>query len=399
MKKKVFVAALLWVCLLCVSLFWNVRSMQTAQDRITIQTARALFELMVTTRRWNASHKGVYVRVTENTQPNPYLDDVNRDIVCDGITLTMINPAFMTRQISQVTEAKHRVSFRMTSLDPINPKNKADAWEAAALKGFTASTISEKGVRSKQGGQPVFNYIKGLRAEESCLDCHKNKSLKLNDILGGIRINIQNPAKADLAPVLIWHAAIGGIGLLLILIYGFKLTNAYDTIRHQAVFDALTGIPNRRSFNDRFLSEARRAVRMKSPLSVIMADIDHFKKYNDTYGHERGDEVLSVIAQTIQDTLKRPVDFCARYGGEEFIMILPDTGTKGAAHVAGLILKHVRDLDIEHKTSDTEPRVTISLGIATQTNVPVNYEDIVTQADKALYRAKSNGRNRFEIFG
>jgi diguanylate cyclase (GGDEF)-like protein len=398
MRKNVYIVALLWICLLSVSLFWNIRSIESNQDRLTIQTARTLFDLMVTVRQWNANHDGVYVKISESTQPNPYLDDPQRDIPCAGLTLTKINPAFMTRQISEITGKKNGFTFHLAGLDPVNPANKADAWEAEALKSFSESDIDERGLLTRNDGQPSFIYMKGLRAEKSCLNCHTNKPYKVNDILGGIRISQLNPPQADTLPVMLWHLIIGSTGFFLILMYGRKLARAYESISHQAVFDALTGIPNRRSFNDRFLAEARRAVRLKSPLSVIMADIDHFKNYNDGYGHAKGDDVLSQIAKTIDSTLRRPVDYCARYGGEEFILILPDTDEKGAVHIAGRILKRVCDLNIEHKYSGTADRVTISLGIATQAQVPINYEDIVNQADQALYRAKANGRNRFETY-
>lgn len=398
MKKNVYIVALLWTCLLAVSLFWNIRSVQSNQDRLTLQTARTLFDLMVTTRQWNAGHNGVYVPVTDQTQPNIYLKDPKRDLICEGLSLTKINPAFMTRQISEMTGKKLGFKFHLTGTEPVNPANKADAWESEALKAFETTHIIEKGVSTTQYGQPQFVYMKGLKAQKWCLPCHTNKPYKENDILGGIRINLDNPPKADIAPVLTWHLVIGGTGFFLILIYGFKLVGAYETIKHEAVFDVLTGIPNRRSFNERFLAEARRAVRLKSPLSVIMADIDHFKNFNDAYGHAKGDDVLSVVAKTIHSTLKRPVDFCARYGGEEFILILPDTDEKGAIHIAGLILNKIRKLNIEHEHSDATDRVTLSLGIASQTQVPINYEDIIKKADKALYQAKSNGRNRFEVF-
>ncbi len=315
MKQKIFAVAALWACLLCVSLYWNIKSVNSNQNKLTLQTARTLFELMVTARRWNASHNGVYVPITEKTQPNKFLEDPKRDLFCDGISLTKINPAFMTRQISELTGKQHGVRFHVAGLNPVNPANKADAWETETLKKFTGSNSIEKGVLTQTDGQPSFLYMKGLRAEQSCLSCHTNKAYKVNDILGGISINILNPPTAKIAPIIMWHSIIGGIGFCLILVYGFKMANAYDTISHQAVFDALTGIPNRRSFNERFLLEARRAVRLKSPLSVIMADVDHFKNYNDAYGHAKGDDVLSNVAKTLHATVNRPMDFCARYGG------------------------------------------------------------------------------------
>ncbi|MCF6249227.1 MAG: diguanylate cyclase [Desulfobacula sp.] len=399
MKKQLYGVVSIWVSILCLSLYWNVQSLKSNQDKLTFKTANALFELMVTARLWNSSHNGVYVQVTDQTQPNPYLEDSQRDLECNGLLLTKINPAFMTRQISELTHKDLNTRFHVAGLNPLNPQNQPDVWEKEALESFSSSDISEKGEFLNKNGVVSYAFMKGLRAEKSCLECHKNKSYKLNDIIGGIRINLLNPSKANLLPVILLHIVFGCVGVFLILFFGLKLIKAYKTIQHQAIFDALTGIPNRRCFNDRFLMEARRASRLGSNLSIIMADIDHFKNFNDAYGHDRGDLVLTRVAKSIDATLKRPVDFCARYGGEEFIIILPDTDPAGAIHIAGLILEQVRGLDIEHKHSDADDKVTISLGVASQKNVPLNYEDIIKNADIALYLAKSNGRNRFEVSG
>ena len=398
MKQKLFIVIFVWISVVCISFYWNYKTTKSNQNVLVLQTARTLFDLMVVTRRWNAFHNGVYVKVTEQTRPNIYLDDPKRDLECEGISLTKINPAFMTRQISEQTSRKLGIQFHVAGLDPLRPKNKPNAWEKKALERFSDATIVEKGELFSDGMTDYFLYMKALKAEKFCLKCHTGKGYKLNDVLGGISIKISNPPKANITPIVIGHLVVGGIGFLIILISGMKLINAYDTIRHQAIFDALTEIPNRRYFNDRISIELKRSQRLGSPLSIIMADSDNFKNYNDFYGHKKGDNVLVLVANAIKRTLKRPVDFCARYGGEEFIVVLPDTDKEGAVHIAKKILNRIQAMNIGHEQSDTSDIVTVSLGVATGTDPLSNYEELLIKADTALYQAKSFGKNRFEIF-
>jgi diguanylate cyclase (GGDEF)-like protein len=188
-------------------------------------------------------------------------------------------------------------------------------------------------------------------------------------------------------------------GLLGLILAGFKLSDAYAVIRRQAVFDALTGIPNRHSFSERILTEFNRSLRDSYPLSIIMGDIDNFKLYNDTYGHGSGDECLKSVAKSIEKSLKRPGDFCARYGGEEFIIILPATDQNGAMKIADDIKSNVFELNIPHEKSLPAQRVTISLGVATkETGTILTHEELLKMADDALYFAKEKGRNKVEHY-
>ena len=353
---------------------------------------------MVITRSWNSLHNGVYVKITDQTKPNPYLKDPERDLQCEGFSLTKINPALMTREISDMTGRDGGARFHVSGLNPLNPQNKPDEWEKKALEDFTKKTAIEKSEFLFDGQNRYFMYMKGLTSEASCLVCHTEKGYRLNEIIGGISIKIFNPSKPDFLPLLFGHLLIGGLGLIIILFSGAKLIKAYDTIAHQAAFDALTNIPNRRYFNERMTMELKRTRRLGTPISIIMADIDHFKGYNDFYGHDKGDNVLVRVAGTIKETLRRPVDFCARYGGEEFIIVLPETDEKGAVHIAGVILEQVRNLNIRHERSLVADVVTISLGIASETKAVSDHETMIRNADTALYKAKSSGKNRFEIF-
>ncbi|MDV3352575.1 diguanylate cyclase [Leptolyngbyaceae cyanobacterium CCMR0082] len=160
--------------------------------------------------------------------------------------------------------------------------------------------------------------------------------------------------------------------------------------------DGLTQIANRRAF-DEFLDKAWKA-RNNTPLTLILCDIDYFKLYNDTYGHQAGDACLQEVAQALKTAVKREPDFVARYGGEEFAVVLPNTIGKGAQHVAETIRAAVHALHIEHHLSDVSPWLTVSLGIGSVTSTDQGtYEAIIAAADQGLYQAKSNGRNQFAI--
>ncbi|AIO38718.1 diguanylate cyclase domain protein [Burkholderia cenocepacia] len=156
--------------------------------------------------------------------------------------------------------------------------------------------------------------------------------------------------------------------------------------------DSLTGLDNRGTFDAVLANEAQRASRSGRPLSVLFVDVDHFKAFNDYYGHLAGDDVLRDVAQAASRSLRRDSDHVARYGGEEFVVTLPDTDAHGAATVAEAIRRAIAGLDIEHRRSPYG-HVTASIGIATAAG-RVNAATLLRQADDALYRAKSGGRNR-----
>jgi len=179
-----------------------------------------------------------------------------------------------------------------------------------------------------------------------------------------------------------------------------QLTAANEELERISSLDGLTGIPNRRYFEKIFHKEWRRAVRQAEPLSLIMSDIDHFKYYNDQYGHLAGDDCLRMIAKTINNTPRRPGDFVARYGGEEFVTVLPNTGINGAVVVAEAMRSSVEALEIEHAVSPVGAWVTISSGVADIFHVLVlEPDELISAADKALYLAKREGRNRLEVVG
>lgn len=166
-----------------------------------------------------------------------------------------------------------------------------------------------------------------------------------------------------------------------------------DMLRAIALLDGLTGVGNRRQFDQDMQVAWRICLREQAPLSLIMVDVDLFKRYNDRYGHLAGDLCLKSVAGALHQSLQRPWDTLARYGGEEFICLLPKTEAQGAATIAAKLLQRIRSLEIEHLDSDVDSVVTISQGVATTIPRPGQVSDtLIAAADRQLYQAKQAGR-------
>lgn len=161
-----------------------------------------------------------------------------------------------------------------------------------------------------------------------------------------------------------------------------------------ALTDVLTGIPNRRKFNESLESDWKLALRNKTSIALLMIDIDEFKRFNDHYGHPEGDKCLIAVAALLSDTIERPIDMVARVGGEEFAVILPDTDLAGAKKVADNIRSAIHALNFPHSESRVCKHVTLSIGISSvHPELVESPETLINTADKALYKAKHDGKD------
>jgi diguanylate cyclase (GGDEF)-like protein/PAS domain S-box-containing protein len=166
-----------------------------------------------------------------------------------------------------------------------------------------------------------------------------------------------------------------------------------EKLEKLATTDSLTGLANRRRFDDHLATEVARAARNGEPLSLVLCDVDNFKRYNDLYGHPRGDGCLIALARVLDGLVRRPGDLAARYGGEEFAIVLPNTDEEGARLVAFRLRESVRDLKMDHDGNEGRGVVTVSAGVATVIGGWTPAE-VLALADKALYDAKAEGRDR-----
>ena len=361
--------------------------------------ARALFSSIVMTRKWNAVHGGVYVEKKGGMISNPYLDKPDI-ITTDGRVFTLKNPALMTREISELAEKEGLFQFHITSLKPLNPDNKADAFETTALMLFEKG--EKEAFESDQQGGKVFRYMAPLFVGEACLTCHAKQGYTVGQVRGGISVTIDirdiKKIQDTYTYVFITFGCIS-ISVLLGLVFFFtkQLTRQISKTRQQieilAIEDELTGLFNRRHVLVRLTQEFERAQRLHKELGCMMIDLDHFKEINDTYGHLTGDKILREAALLLTTSI-RAYDIAGRYGGEEFLIVLPDTNFDKTLTLAERIRENIRE-NLYKKAEPPLPKpVTVSIGITSLAVGDTSIDAMLMRADDGLYKAKNDRRDR-----
>jgi len=369
---------------------------------IMLTQARALFESVVVTRRWNADLGGVYAFKSDTVQSNPYLE--HPDVTAaDGRVLTLKNPALMTVEISAHSQEAGLFSFRMVGERPLNPRNEPDDFERKALETFARGRPEFWRMVRGDGTGAILRYMSPLRIEESCLPCHAKQNYRVGDVKGGVSVSL------DIGDVLTrherwFHVATGSILAAAVLLAGLillyfrrlraKLVKAQELTEQLANTDALTGVPNRRQLMSRLEEELARSSRTGKPLACALLDVDHFKRVNDTLGHQVGDEVLVALTRIVREVV-RSYDLLGRFGGEEFLLLLPETDLEKAAELAERVRQAMQERLAATAGATLLDPVTVSLGVTAQ-RPGDTLESIIKRADDALYRAKQNGRNRVE---
>jgi len=210
------------------------------------------------------------------------------------------------------------------------------------------------------------------------------------------------PTKADASIAILVNLSVLIIVCSVLIIFKHEqkqillsLDQANKELTRLVRVDPLSNIPNRRAYSERLAIELAVSKRQAKPLSLLIVDIDYFKKYNDTYGHERGDIAIQSVATALKKALPREIDFVSRFGGEEFVILLPSTNDHGARTVCAAILDGIASLKIDHKNSQCSDFLSVSIGASsTESGSP----DLFKQADYALYYAKGEGRNQYKIY-
>ncbi len=195
-EKIFFSLAIVWIIILLSISVWNIIDLKKQTTNIILSQARSFLSLVTATRFWNASHAGVYIFVTENNQPNPYLDVPNRDIITiDGKSLTLINPAYMTRQIAEFAASINQVKLHITSQRPIRPGNSPASWEVDGLNSFfNESDEYYSWFENRKESKQFFRYMVPLWTERSCLRCHAKQGYTEGELRGGISVSIPSGA-------------------------------------------------------------------------------------------------------------------------------------------------------------------------------------------------------------
>ena len=396
---------------------------QVISEKILFQQASTLFNNIVTMRKWSSDHGAIYVKAHEGIEPNPYLHD-NHTYTKENELLIKINPAWMTRQLSEISNKNENFYFKITSLNPINPSNTPDKFEKTALQDLNKN-IDKKFYTNIENNK--YNLMGSLKVEPSCLSCHTEQNYKVGDIIGGLRVSV--PIDNYIENIEISNSKTNALyfitfftSIVFIIIITFTISSIYarelnirklnktlekkvhkrtkelrdanKRLTEISTIDYLTNIPNRRYFFESGSKYFYLAKREESDLSIICIDIDHFKKINDTYGHNIGDEILKLIASTI-NTYVRKSDILARIGGEEFTILVNNMNEEKAFVFAEKIRTHIEKLTYEN--NNIKIKVTISLGISQMKKDDNKLDSIILRADKALYTAKELNRNNTVI--
>jgi diguanylate cyclase (GGDEF)-like protein len=366
------------------------------------EQAVTYIDLINHAKTWNFNYGGVYVEKKNNVKSNIYLKGLgkNPDVDCgNGRTFTIRNHAIMIAEFSQSSEHQDGVKFRMVSLKPLDPANTPDRFEQNAFTYLNTSRLEYSDVVQSAGG-PIFRYVAPLFADSSCLECHLGPEIKLGAILGAISVSIpiqQLVIETNQRRLIILLSAVILIGFLISITYfltyrlAADLEKAQTQLQTMALTDELTGLNNRRQVMARLEQEFQRAIRVGETICLISLDIDHFKRINDTYGHQFGDVVLKRVSERMKSSL-RPYDIVGRVGGEEFLIVAPTTPPEEAVALAQRIITAVHEETFVEGA--TKINVTASAGVAVSGPGVAEVEDLIRKADQAMYQAKVEGRNR-----
>jgi len=415
LKTSVFIylysviIALIWTVVVAVSLLWNISRERTDTEELAMMEARLHFNKDQALRMWGASHGGVYVPPSEKSPPNPYLDHVSeRDIKTEsGKELTLVNPAYMIRQLMGFYSDMYGVEGHLTSLKVLNPRNEPDEWEQEALHSFE-SGIEEAATFIKKDNEKYLRYMRPLLTEKECLECHEFQGYKEGDIRGGISVTVpfrtyMGIERKSVYIIKLTHVVTWMLGMAVIGIVSYRSRNrmmerelAEEQLEYQAYYDQLTSLPNRTLFLKYLKRETDQAKEESNYLfAVLYLDLDRFKVINDSLGHVTGNRLLVAVAERLKICI-RPQDTVARFGGDEFaILLMQCSNVIDATALADRIqLK----LMVPFKLGDHEVFTSASIGIALSVTGYQKAEDILRDADAAMYRAKAHGRSRYELF-
>jgi diguanylate cyclase (GGDEF)-like protein len=399
LNKYLWTLVLIWTVGIIASLGWNTYQLKQSILTVARTSAEISYNKDLIYRRWVSKQGGVYVLVSEMTPANPYLKVPNRDIKTPhGLLLTLVNPAYMTRQVNEMAMEMSGFQGHITSLNPIRPENRPDSWEAESLKIFERG---EKETNSVQmlSGKEYFRFMRPFVTEKSCLKCHAVQGYKEGDIRGGISVSIpmeplrtierSRRVELSLAHGFLW--IMGMIGIVV----GTRRLRSQTLLREKleeelfilSINDPLTGLYNRRGFLSLAEQQLKLSDRNKRGVQLYFADLDGLKSINDTLGHEEGDKALSEVAAVLKETF-RTSDIIARMGGDEFAVLAIDT-TEVNYETFTTRLQSL--IDTRNNQGNRRYRLSISLGCSYyDPENPCSLNELIARADKLMYEQKQN---------
>ena len=408
LKRRIVWQLIAWTVFISILLVWSMWSVNEEVFTLARKEALANFNKDQAFRAWATGHGGVYVPMTEDTLPSPYLSHIaERDITtASGKKLTLMNPAYMLRQMMELYDELYGVKGRITSLNPLNPNNAPDAWERSALLSFEEGSTEAYEI-TKIDGEPYIRLMRPMVTAAGCLKCHAHQGYTVGSIRGGVGVSVPLESYTEMADRrknILWTilSVIWGLGLGVVGLGGRRSLQRIEErldyekhIWHQANYDWLTQLPNRNLFHERLERGLTLVRRDKRQLALIYIDLDRFKDVNDTLGHHAGDMLLQEAAQRLT-TCVRAVDTVSRLGGDEFAVIL--TSLPDNMAVKRSATKILEMLKKPFIVDGSEVHVSASIGITFYPEDGKDSESLLKNADTAMYQAKEMGRNTYRYF-
>jgi diguanylate cyclase (GGDEF)-like protein len=387
--------AVAWTLTLAALVYWEFRSHHAALEDLMYLKAEILHDNTWALQHWVGGHGGVYVEVPADYRSSPLLamQPEHRLVTPGGRHLALMNTTVLMEGITEQSAAQRNARVRLTSQEPLNPDHQPAEWEQKGLEALAAGQLSWTELID-ESEQQAYRFMRPMHLQESCQDCHRYDAAA-GDMVGAISVDLDVSedfavhGKAERV-MFLSYGAVWLVGLVGLTLTGRRWKGLLHALRQAATRDPLTGLWNRRELMHKLDHEMARCARYGHPLAVIMLDIDHFKRVNDTHGHQAGDQVLKELAVLIQAAV-RDSDLVARYGGEEILVLCPETDGGVAGQLAERIRRQVEGATI--LTLSARIQVTVSLGVAAYPGLPTG-TDLVQAADAAMYRAKQSGRNR-----
>ncbi len=396
-SRYLLTLVLIWTAGVITSLGFNIYQLNRSILSVAQTSAQISHDKDVIYRFWVAKQGGVYVPVSEMTPPNPYLKVPKRDVkTSDGLSLTLVNPAYMTRQVNELATETQNFSGHITSLKPIRPENTPDSWERKALELFEVGT-EKIGSIEMLSGKEYFRFMRPFVTEKACLKCHASQGYKEGDIRGGISISIpMDPLRIiersrrielSLAHGFLWIIGIMGIVISTrrLRAQTLRREKAEEEILVLAITDQLTGLHNRRGFLNLAEQQLKISDRTKKGFLFFFADLDGMKWINDTLGHTEGDNALIEAAAVFKETF-RASDIIARMGGDEFSILAINMAEENA----DIYMARLQDqIDKYNNKENRRYSISISVGYSFyDPGKPCSIDELMVEADERMYEQK-----------
>lgn len=402
-NKYFLTLIVIWTAGVVASLGLNIYQLKQSILNIAHTSAEISYGKDVLYRRWVSKQGGVYVPVSKMTPANPYLKVPNRDITTTkGLSLTLVNPAYMTRQVNELAMETQNFRGHITSLNPLRPENHPDPWEAESLKTFEEGK-KEASATERLSGKEYFRFMHPFVTEKSCLKCHAAQGYKEGDIRGGISISIpmeplreiEHSRSVELAFAhgFLWMLGFAGIGIgtRRLRRQTLQREKAEEEITILSMTDQLTGLNNRRGFLTLAEQQVKVLERAKRKLMLFFADLDGLKWINDTLGHKEGDKAIIEAASVFKETF-RLSDIIARMGGDEFAILAIDPEENDPGIITNRLQKQI---DMRNNQANRKYKLSISVGYSFfDSENPSSIDELMASADQLMYEQKKCKKSR-----